>query len=133
MTTNPTDLPPSCGPATTLDNETLVQVLIESYARSAAMPNSEIQHNRWVECKAEVLKRLTADQRIHQQSDGELRSADDIVVEFIQNFTKIPLDGNAHRELVRIIEAERTRAHSPVVDDERETLRDFFKLGPRTD
>ena len=37
------------------------------------------------------------------------RSADDIVVEFIQNFTKLSLDGAAHRELVRIIEAERTR------------------------
>ena len=37
-----------------------------------------------------------------------LRPAGDIAVEFIQNFTKIPLDDEAHRELVRIIEAERS-------------------------
>ena len=38
------------------------------------------------------------------------RDVDDIVVEFIQNFTKLPLDGEAHRELVRIIESERSNA-----------------------
>lgn len=45
------------------------------------------------------------------------RSTDDIVVEFIQNFTRIPLDEAAHRELVRIIEAERTPAAS-LVDEQ---------------
>lgn len=53
-----TELLPSCRPAPELDNETLVDVLIQSYMRSAQTV-SKIQHDRWVECKAEVLKRLT--------------------------------------------------------------------------
>lgn len=57
-TTEP--LPPSCDPASKLSDETLVQLLLESYARSFMYPESETQHNRWVECKAEVLSRLRA-------------------------------------------------------------------------
>lgn len=50
-------LPPSCGPAETLSNETLVNVALQTAGR-AAMYENEIQHNRLMECRAELLQRL---------------------------------------------------------------------------
>lgn len=52
------ELSPSCRPTPELDDATLVQVLLECYARSFLDANNEVAHQRWVECKAEVLSRL---------------------------------------------------------------------------
>jgi hypothetical protein len=48
---------PSCGPASTLDNKTLVIVLQECSARSA-MYNTEVLFNRVKECTEETIRRL---------------------------------------------------------------------------
>lgn len=50
-------LPPSCGPAETLSNETLVEVATQSAAR-LAMYGNKVQHDRLQECKGELLRRL---------------------------------------------------------------------------
>jgi hypothetical protein len=54
---------PSCQPTSALDDETLVQVLIENYARSFMYPHSEPIHSRVAECKVEVLARLARSAR----------------------------------------------------------------------
>jgi hypothetical protein len=46
----------SRGPAATLQDETLIQELLETYAQDAYSGGP--MRDRWVECKAEVLKRL---------------------------------------------------------------------------
>lgn len=50
---------PSTRPAAELDAETLVQVALEVYAR-AGMYGTKVLHDRAMECRSELLKRLRA-------------------------------------------------------------------------
>lgn len=52
-------IPPQPPPATELSDGSLVQTLIEVYARTFMYPNSEPLHSRWLECQTEVLARLS--------------------------------------------------------------------------
>lgn len=61
------------------------------------------------------------------QTDRE--PADDIAVRFIQGFTKLPLDENAHRELVRIVEAERVEQSQITIARVRAAIFDVIDKG----
>lgn len=59
MTADIVGLPPSCAPASALDDETLVDVALQTWAR-AVMHTSESMHSRAHECRTELLRRLSA-------------------------------------------------------------------------
>jgi hypothetical protein len=50
---------PTCRPASEMSDADLVDVLLQVYAR-ACNYKTKVLHDRWVECRGEVLKRLTA-------------------------------------------------------------------------
>lgn len=66
ITLAPPPPPAVVQPATELSDEQLVQTLIECYARSFMYRESKPVHDRWVECKAEVLRRLTTAKDLYE-------------------------------------------------------------------
>jgi hypothetical protein len=80
-------------PAADYGDADLVDLALQVYARSMAYPNSEPMHNRWVECRKEMIERF-----------AKLRETDSYAVSMEQAFASL---ATSH-ELGRKWEAEET-------------------------